>query len=290
VHALIGHRVAPTEAIIAEADRLVLAARAMAARLRVDATLFTFGVGWDAAAARDAAAAFAGPAASDTPHRPGPRRCGVSQRRRAGDGARADRHDVVGRSDAVVSCGPTSRTPTRGPVAAVAAPTRDGGSASRVCSAFALAPDAPAGADGPRDAIFARPLRALARPGDIALALDSGPAEADTEGRGDGGSDAAAAVFGGLRAGRSLGLLTVALAAGAGSRPGPGLWPARGAAGSGRGETPADHVVWARGTDPLVIAEVQLTMCHLMAELVRIDLDRTGRDRRAGRHERRITR
>ena len=96
--------------------------------------------------------------------------------------------------------------------------------------------------------VFARQLRLLADPGDIALGLS---ADGDCP-----------LVRGGLAAGRERGLLTVALVGGDG-----GAIAAGGL---------ADHVVVARSTDPRVVKEVHVTTYHVLWELVHVFFEHPG--------------
>lgn len=96
--------------------------------------------------------------------------------------------------------------------------------------------------------VFARQLRLLADPGDIALGLD-------TDGAGP-------MVLGGLAAARDLGLLTVALMGGSG---GP---PAR--------ATGAQHVFEVHSEDPRVVKEVHVTTYHVLWELVHVFFEHPG--------------
>jgi D-sedoheptulose 7-phosphate isomerase len=96
--------------------------------------------------------------------------------------------------------------------------------------------------------VFARQLRLLADPGDIALGLS---ADGDCP-----------LVRGGLDAARERGLLTVALVGGDG-----------GAVAAGR---LADHVFVARSTDPRVVKEVHVTTYHVLWELVHVFFEHPG--------------
>ena len=98
------------------------------------------------------------------------------------------------------------------------------------------------------DAIFAHQLRQLARPADIALGLSAD---------GDSGS-----VLAGLRAAKSLGLLTIALVGGSGGR----------IAASGV----ADHLLAAASDDPRVIKEIHVTTYHILWELVHVFFEQPG--------------
>lgn len=96
--------------------------------------------------------------------------------------------------------------------------------------------------------VFARQLRLLADPPDIALGLSA-----------DGNCPM---VAGGLRAAAELGLLTLALVGGDG-----------GAVGR---DAAADHVFIAHGTDPRVVKEVHVTTYHVLWELVHVFFDHPG--------------
>jgi D-sedoheptulose 7-phosphate isomerase len=101
--------------------------------------------------------------------------------------------------------------------------------------------------DGVRE-VFARQLRLLADPGDIALGLDS-----------DGRCELVGA---GLAAARQGGLLTVALTGGDG-----GEITRRGL---------ADHVLVAHSADQRVVKEVHVTTYHLLWELVHVFFEHPG--------------
>lgn len=91
-------------------------------------------------------------------------------------------------------------------------------------------------------AIFSHQLRFLADPADIALGISA-----------DGNSPS---VLAGLEVARELGLLTVALAGGD---------------GGGIAASPAvDHLLLAFCDDPRVVKEVQVTMYHILWELVHV--------------------
>jgi D-sedoheptulose 7-phosphate isomerase len=98
------------------------------------------------------------------------------------------------------------------------------------------------------DQVFARQLRYLAGPADIALGISAG-----------GGT---ASVLAGLATGRALGLLTVALTGGDGGRI---------AAAS-----VADHLLTAASDDPCVVKEMQVTTYHILWELVHVFLEQPG--------------
>jgi D-sedoheptulose 7-phosphate isomerase len=101
------------------------------------------------------------------------------------------------------------------------------------------------------EGIFAHQIRYLAEPADIALGISS-----------DGNSPS---VLSGLQAAHQLGLLTIALA------------------GAGAGEispiasSPAvDHLLLARSTDPRIVKEIQVTMYHVLWELVHVFFEQPG--------------
>jgi D-sedoheptulose 7-phosphate isomerase len=121
-------------------------------------------------------------------------------------------------------------------------------------------------------AVFARQVRLLAEPADIALGICIG--SGDTEpGRGPGSAPSGTMVPGsaspgragddgvlaGLTAARELGLLTVALA-GAGG-------------GHLAGRPAVDHLLVTSSTDPRIIKEIQVTMYHVLWELVHVFLE-----------------
>jgi D-sedoheptulose 7-phosphate isomerase len=91
-------------------------------------------------------------------------------------------------------------------------------------------------------AVFARQLRSLARPEDIALGIA----------RGDDPS-----VTAGLAQARELGLLTVALAGG-GALAAPPV---------------ADHLLVTTATDERIVKEIQVTTYHVLWELVHVFLE-----------------
>lgn len=95
-------------------------------------------------------------------------------------------------------------------------------------------------------AIFSHQLRFLAGPSDIALGII-----ADENGE---------SVLSGLRTARELGLLTIALAGGCGEA----------AAGA------ADHVLVTRSADPRIVKELQVTMYHVLWELVHVFFEQPG--------------
>jgi len=96
--------------------------------------------------------------------------------------------------------------------------------------------------------VFARQLRLLADPTDIALGLS---ADGDCP-----------LVRGGLEAARERGLLTVALVGGDG--------------GAVAADRLADHVLVARSTDPRVVKEVHVTTYHVLWELVHVFFEHPG--------------
>jgi D-sedoheptulose 7-phosphate isomerase len=99
-------------------------------------------------------------------------------------------------------------------------------------------------------AIFAHQLRYLAGPADIALGISA--------------DDQSPSVLAGLETARELGLLTVALVGGDG--------PAAGAAAS----KAADHVLVAGSADPRVVKELQVTLYHVLWELVHVFFEQPG--------------
>jgi D-sedoheptulose 7-phosphate isomerase len=97
-------------------------------------------------------------------------------------------------------------------------------------------------------AVFARQLRLLAEPGDIALGISA-------DGR-------CPSVRSGLAAARELGLLTVALAGGG---------------GGALADSPAvDHLLLTSSADPRIVKEIQVTTYHLLWELVHVFLEQPG--------------
>ena len=92
--------------------------------------------------------------------------------------------------------------------------------------------------------VFDHQLRFLASPDDIALGICA-----------DGDSDSVRA---GLLAARELGLLTIALVGGGGSR------------------IVADHLLTAASDDPRVVKEVHVTVYHVLWELVHVFLEQPG--------------
>jgi D-sedoheptulose 7-phosphate isomerase len=97
-------------------------------------------------------------------------------------------------------------------------------------------------------AVFARQVRLLAEPADIALGICAGS--------GAGGNDG---VLAGLAAARGLGLLTVALA-GAGG-------------GALAGRPDVDHLLVTSASDPRIVKEMQVTTYHVLWELVHVFLE-----------------
>ena len=97
-------------------------------------------------------------------------------------------------------------------------------------------------------AIFARQLSCLAAPGDIALGISA-----------DGNCPS---VLGGLAAAAEAGLLRIALAGGDG-----GAIAARGL---------ADHLLLARSADPRIVKELQVTLYHVLWELVHVFFEQPG--------------
>jgi D-sedoheptulose 7-phosphate isomerase len=97
-------------------------------------------------------------------------------------------------------------------------------------------------------AIFAHQIRYLAAPEDIALGICS-----------DGDDESVAA---GLAAARARGLLTIALTGGDG-----GLIVRDGL---------AEHVLTAPATDPRIVKELQVTIYHVLWELVHVFFEQPG--------------
>ena len=95
--------------------------------------------------------------------------------------------------------------------------------------------------------IFAHQIRYLAEPEDIALGISAD------------GRDAS--VLAGLAAARDRGLLTIALVGGTG-----GL----------AGQPAVDHLLTAPSADPRVVKELQVTMYHLLWELVHVFFEQPG--------------
>jgi D-sedoheptulose 7-phosphate isomerase len=97
-------------------------------------------------------------------------------------------------------------------------------------------------------AMFAYQIRFLADPADIALGISA-----------DGNSPS---VLAGLEAARDRGLLTIALTGGDGGRI---------------AASPAvDHVLTAASADPRVVKEMQVTMYHVLWELVHVFFEQPG--------------
>ncbi len=97
-------------------------------------------------------------------------------------------------------------------------------------------------------AIFAQQIACLAAPGDIALGISP-----------DGNCPS---VLGGLAAAAEAGLLRIALAGGDG-----GAIAARGL---------ADHLLLARSADPRIVKELQVTLYHVLWELVHVFFEQPG--------------
>ena len=97
--------------------------------------------------------------------------------------------------------------------------------------------------------VFARQLRALARPDDIAMGISP-----------DGNSPS---VLAGLAAARELGLLTVALTGG-------------GSGGAIVASPAVDHTLAAASDDPRVVKEMHVTMYHVLWELVHVFFEQPG--------------
>jgi D-sedoheptulose 7-phosphate isomerase len=98
-------------------------------------------------------------------------------------------------------------------------------------------------------AIFARQIRLLARPEDIALGI---VADAVLAG------ESAGSVLAGLSTAKEMGLLTIALA---------------GAAAAG---WPADHLITTGASDPRIAKEMNVTVYHVLWELVHVFLEQPG--------------
>ena len=96
--------------------------------------------------------------------------------------------------------------------------------------------------------IFAHQIRYLAAPEDIALGISA-----------DGHC---ASVQAGLRTAKSKGLLTIALAGGDG--------------GALAGDPAVDHLLTAPSGDPRIVKELQVTMYHLLWELVHVFFEQPG--------------
>jgi D-sedoheptulose 7-phosphate isomerase len=99
--------------------------------------------------------------------------------------------------------------------------------------------------------IFARQIRSLAQPADIALGIAP-----------DGRSPS---ILAGLSAAHELGMLTIALAGGP-----------EGAAGPVAANPAIDHVLLAASADPLIVKEVQVTTYHVLWELVHVFFEQPG--------------
>jgi D-sedoheptulose 7-phosphate isomerase len=99
--------------------------------------------------------------------------------------------------------------------------------------------------------IFARQIRSLAEPADIALGIAP-------DGRSPG-------ILAGLAAAHDLGMLTIALAGGP-----------DGAAGPVAASPAVDHVLLAASADPLIVKEVQVTTYHVLWELVHVFFEQPG--------------
>jgi D-sedoheptulose 7-phosphate isomerase len=97
-------------------------------------------------------------------------------------------------------------------------------------------------------AIFAHQIRYLAAPDDIALGISA-----------DGNCPS---VLGGLTAARERGLLTIGLAGGDG--------------GALRDSPAVDHLLVAASADPLVVKELQVTIYHVLWELVHVFFEQPG--------------
>ncbi|MFL6137335.1 MAG: SIS domain-containing protein [Frankiaceae bacterium] len=99
--------------------------------------------------------------------------------------------------------------------------------------------------------MLAAPLRLMARPDDIALALSCDGREV--------------VVRRALRAAHDAGLLTVALAGGDG--------------GDLAGDPAVDHLLVARSDDPQVVKEVHVTTYHVLWEMVHVFLEQPSEQR-----------
>jgi D-sedoheptulose 7-phosphate isomerase len=103
------------------------------------------------------------------------------------------------------------------------------------------------------EGIFAHQIRYLAEPADIALGISS-----------DGNCPS---VLSGLEAAHELGLLTIALAGEGGGAGGVSVIAT----------SPAvDHLLWARSADPRIVKEIQVTMYHVLWELVHVFFEQPG--------------
>ena len=96
--------------------------------------------------------------------------------------------------------------------------------------------------------VFAHQLRYLSDPADIALGISAD---------GDNGS-----VLAGLATAHALGLLTIALAGGDGSRI--------------AAAHTADHLLTVASDDPCVVKEMQVTTYHILWELVHVLFEQPG--------------
>ena len=122
----------------------------------------------------------------------------------------------------------------------------------RALPAFSLTTDVAtvtgvAARDG-MDAIFAHQIRYLAAPEDIALGISA-----------DGNCPSVRA---GLAVARELGLLTIGLAGGDG--------------GAMKGSPDVDHLLVAASADPRVVKELQVTIYHVLWELVHVFFEQPG--------------
>lgn len=100
--------------------------------------------------------------------------------------------------------------------------------------------------------IFSHQIRALASPDDIAMGISA-----------DGNSPS---VLAGLEAAKDLGLLTIALAGGAGA----------GQRGAITASPAVDHQLTAASDDPRVVKELHVTMYHVLWELVHVFFEQPG--------------
>ena len=96
--------------------------------------------------------------------------------------------------------------------------------------------------------VFAHQIRHLAEPADMALGISA-----------DGNCES---VLAGLRAARLLGMLTIALAGGDG--------------GALAASPVVDHLLLARSADPRIVKEIQVTMYHVLWELVHVFFEQPG--------------
>jgi len=94
--------------------------------------------------------------------------------------------------------------------------------------------------------VFAHQIRHLAEPADIALGISA-----------DGNCPS---VLAGLQAARLLGMLTIALAGGDGGALSPAV----------------DHLLLARSADPRIVKEIQVTIYHVLWELVHVFFEQPG--------------